>query len=95
VITPRRALADWHGLPLVKTTVAKIFARLLCFLLTKAGAQSVFSRLEASLARCRAGARGGRVILETVPRSTNTFLAFALTLNESSRPFITDPNSSK
>jgi len=42
-----------------------------------------------------AGARGGRVILETVPRSTNTFLASALTFNDSSRSPIIDPNSSK
>jgi hypothetical protein len=42
-----------------------------------------------------AGARGGRVILETVPRSTNTFLASALTLNDSPHPPMTEPNSSK
>ena len=42
-----------------------------------------------------AGPRGGRVILETVPRTTNTFLASALTFNDSSRPPISDPNSSK
>jgi hypothetical protein len=42
-----------------------------------------------------AGPRGGRVILETVPRSTNTFLASALTFNDSSRPLITDLNRSK
>jgi hypothetical protein len=41
------------------------------------------------------GPGGGRVILETVPRSTNTFLASALTFNDSSRPPITDRNPSK
>ena len=42
-----------------------------------------------------AGPQGGRVILETTPRTTNTFLAAALTFNDSSRPPITDPNPSK
>jgi hypothetical protein len=42
-----------------------------------------------------AGPHGSRVILDTVPRSTNTFLASALTLNDSSRPSITALNSSK
>jgi hypothetical protein len=42
-----------------------------------------------------AGPRGGQVILETKPRSTNTFLASALTFNDSSRPPITDPHPSK
>ena len=42
-----------------------------------------------------AGPRGGRVILETVPRTTNTFLASALTFNDSSRPPIIDSTPSK
>ena len=42
-----------------------------------------------------AGPRGGRVILETTPRTTNTFLASALTFNDSSCPPITDPHQSK
>ena len=42
-----------------------------------------------------AGPRGGRVILDTAPRTTNTFLASALTFNDSSRPPITDSNPSK
>jgi hypothetical protein len=82
------------------------------------------NRLEAGLARCVAGDRwellngvrfvsgageirapratlelgapqGGRVVLETVPRTTNTFLASALTFNDSSRSPITDLHSSK
>jgi hypothetical protein len=82
------------------------------------------NRLEASLARCVAGdrwellngvrfvsaagevqapratlelvePRGSRVILETTPRTTNTFLASALTLNDSSRPPLIDPHPSK
>ena len=42
-----------------------------------------------------AGPRAGRVILETTPRTTNTFLASALTVNDFSRPSITDPHPSK
>ena len=42
-----------------------------------------------------AGPRAGQVILETVPRSTNTFLASALTFNDSPRPPIIDAHPSK
>jgi len=39
-----------------------------------------------------AGPRGGQVILDTVPRSTNTFLTSALTLNNISPLSSTDPH---
>ena len=42
-----------------------------------------------------AGPRSGQMILETTPRSTNTFLTSALTFNDSPRPTITDPHPSK
>lgn len=41
------------------------------------------------------GPRGGQVILETRPRTTNTFLASALTFHDSSPPTVTDPHPSK
>ncbi|MGD0816209.1 MAG: hypothetical protein ABSA83_21670 [Verrucomicrobiota bacterium] len=42
-----------------------------------------------------AGPRGAQVILETTPRTTNTFLASALTFNDSRRPRLTEPSPSK
>ena len=42
-----------------------------------------------------AGPRGAQVILETTPRTTNTFFASALTFNDSPRSLIADPNPSK
>jgi len=42
-----------------------------------------------------AGPRAGQVILETVPPSTNTFLASALTLNDSTSATLVNPHLSK
>ncbi|MGD0816084.1 MAG: hypothetical protein ABSA83_21030 [Verrucomicrobiota bacterium] len=67
----------------MKKTVVNILTRFLCFFLTKADARGSFNFLEAGLARCVAGARGGWLSLKAIPRSTSSYLLSFLTLKHS------------